>query len=153
MRKKRWQKRIWIVGVAGTSIVVLLLSAAAMRPRCRPVSGADRITVSLAQLARGAVEFLCYRDSAGERIRFILARDQDGTVHSALDACRQCYSFHKGYTVSHGQLICRLCGNRYGISQMEHGKASCVPIKLPNKQHRDLVEVKVSDLTKEAALF
>lgn len=149
----RRARRFWILLATVGIVVALALGSSAMRPRCVAVDGEEAVSVPLARLARGAVSFFCYRDSAGARLRFILARDEDGKVHSVFDACRQCYSYQKGYTASRGDLVCRLCGNRYEIKSMEKGHASCVPINLPNRQHGDVVEVKVSDLKRGKALF
>jgi uncharacterized membrane protein len=107
----------------------------------------------LAQLATGAASFFCYRDDAGERLRFVLARDAQGRVHSILDACRQCGKFHEGYTSARGEVICRVCGNRYKLAEMEKGEASCVPLALPSRQDRDRIEINVSDLKKMSRLF
>jgi uncharacterized membrane protein len=142
------------LGVASAGgIAALALGSSTMRPLCTPISGADSISVPLSQLAHGAVSFFCYNDRTGDRVRFILARDEDGNVHSALDACRQCSGYHQGYTSSKGELICRFCGNRYNLKTMEKGRDSCVPIKLPSKQHDGLVEVKVADLKQGKSLF
>jgi uncharacterized membrane protein len=146
-------KRFWVVAGSIGAIAAVALGGSAMRPRCTQVSGDDRVSIPLAQLARGAVSFFCYHDNAGDRLRFILARDEDGKVHAALDACRQCYTNHQGYTASDGQLVCRFCGNRYNLRAMEKGQASCVPVSLPNRQHDGLVEVRVSDLKQGRALF
>ena len=147
----RRAKRFWVVVVSVAAVAALALGT--LRPRCTQVSGSESINIPLSQLARGAISFFCYHDSAGDRLRFILARDEDGKVHSVLDACHQCYSYHKGYTSSHGELVCRLCGNRYSLKAMEKGQASCVPVSLPSKQHDGLVEVKVADLKQGRALF
>ena len=146
-------KRFWVVVASAGAVAALALGTSAMRPQCTEVSGSENIHIPLSQLARGAASFFCYNDSAGDRVRFILARDEDGNVHSALDACRQCYSYHQGYTSSKGELVCRFCGNRYKVSAMEKGRDSCVPVKLPNKQHDGLVEVKVADLKQGRSLF
>lgn len=146
-------KRFWVI-VAGTgAIIALTLGASAVRPRCTRVSGDERIKIPLAQLARGAIAFFCYHDSAGDRLRFVLARDEDGKVHAVFDACRQCYSYHKGYMSSGGELVCRFCGNRYNFKAMEKGQASCVPVSLPNRQHDGLIEVRVADLKQGRSLF
>ena len=146
-------KRFWVIAASIGAIAAVALGASTMRPRCTRVSGDDRINIPLAQLARGAVSFFCYHDNAGDRLRFILARDEDGKVHAALDACRQCYTNHQGYTTSDGQLVCRFCGNRYNLRSMEKGQASCVPVSLPNRQHDGMIEVRVSDLKQGRALF
>lgn len=145
--------RFWVGAATAGAIVALALSASALRPRCTQVGAAEHIDIPLSRLARGAIAFFCYHDQAGVRLRFILARDEDGKVHSVLDACRQCYSYHKGYTSSAGELVCRFCGNRYKLKTMEKGEASCVPVRLPSRQHDGLIEVRVSDLKQGRALF
>lgn len=141
---------------AATTIVIavaLAVGAAAMRPRCTQVAGRDFIGIPLRSLARGTVSFFCYRDNHGDRLRFILARDDQGKLHSVIDTCRQCGSFHKGYTASKDELICRLCGNRYKLNQIEVGKASCVPVGLAATERNGVVEVKVADLEQARASF
>ena len=140
-------------------IVVFALAAAVaagplFAPRCIPVSGGtDVVTASLDELNPGTARFFCYRDRAGHEVRFVLARTSDGVVRAVFDACRQCYRFHKGYTVADGFLICRLCGNRYKLDQMETGMASCQPIHLETRQHGNTVEVKVAALEQGQQLF
>lgn len=111
------------------------------------------MTVALSRLAGGAAHLFCYRNNAGERLRFLLARGDDGKVRAVFDACRQCYTFHQGYDVAHGMLICRLCGNRYPIDHMTRGAASCVPVALPHHDDGSKVVVNVSDLKAGAGLF
>jgi uncharacterized membrane protein len=139
----------------GTLIAAIAIVAALpiLKPRCTELRGAEMLTVSMARLAGGEARLFCYRDSAGERLRFLLARGNDGKVRAVFDACRQCYKFHQGYDVSHGMLICRLCGNRYPIDHMMNGEASCVPVSLPHHEDASRVEVRVSDLKSGAGLF
>jgi len=144
---------MWFGIAALGAISAAVLAVPAMRPGCTAVTGSDRISVPLARLGTGAAAFFCYRDDAGERLRFVLARDDQGKVHSIIDACRQCGKFHEGYTSAGGELICRVCGNRYKLAQIEKGEASCVPLALPSRQDRDRIEVKVSDLKQVSRLF
>lgn len=123
------------------------------RPACTPVSGGANVNIAVANLSRNAAKFFCYRTSAGQRLRFILARDGDGKVHAVFDACSQCYRFHKGYAVSHGYLICRLCGNRYKLDHLDHGIASCVPVRLNTADRGAQVEIKIAELVKGRTLF
>lgn len=136
--------------VAAVAIVAAL---PILRPRCTELRGDETVTVSMARLTGGVARLFCYRDRAGERLRFLLARGNDGKVRAVFDACRQCYKFHQGYDVAHGMLICRLCGNRYPIDRMTNGEASCVPVSLPHHEDASRVEVKVSDLKSGASLF
>ncbi|MGH7914010.1 MAG: Fe-S-containing protein [Candidatus Binataceae bacterium] len=144
-------KKLAVGALAAATAIVAALPI--LRPRCTELQGAEMLTVSMARLVDGGARLFCYRDRAGERLRFLLARGSDGKVRAVFDACRQCYKFHQGYDVAHGVLICRLCGNRYPIDHMMKGEASCVPVSLPHHEGAAAVEVKVSDLKSGAALF
>ncbi|HVA84040.1 MAG TPA: Fe-S-containing protein [Candidatus Binataceae bacterium] len=144
-------KKLAVGALIATVAIVAALPI--LRPRCIELRGAEALTVSLARLEGGEARLFCYRDRAGERLRFLLARGSDGKVRAVFDACRQCYKFHQGYDVAHGVLICRLCGNRYPIDHMMKGEASCVPVSLPHHEDASRVEIKVSDLKSGAALF
>jgi uncharacterized membrane protein len=148
------RRSIILAGAIATAVVAAAVMASPLvRPQCTTLNGGDTLVIRGSSLVRGAVRFFCYRDRAGERLRFILARDSDGGIHAVFDACRQCYKFHKGYSVSGGYLVCRLCGNRYALKEMQAGKASCVPVKLPLAQRGDAVEVKIADLKGGRSLF
>jgi uncharacterized membrane protein len=142
-----------ILVIVALAIGAAVVAGPMLAPRCKLVNGDVVVTVSLDDLTPGTAQFFCYRDRAGNEIRFVLARANDGTVHSAFDACRQCYRFHKGYTVVDGFMVCRLCGNRYRLDQMETGMASCQPVHLENTRHGNKVEVRVAALEKGQQLF
>jgi len=150
MGRFRIKLRTALIFLAGAGIIGSLL---ALRPTCTEVGPGELSHLSVAHLANGEARSFCYKDSVGEKIRFILARGSDGEIRSVFDACRECYSFHKGYKVSDGALICRLCGNRYEIDRMMAGKASCVPVKLPHQEHDGMVQVKAADLRAGRELF
>jgi uncharacterized membrane protein len=136
-----------------SAVVAMVVALPILRPRRTELRGAEMLTVSIARLKGGDARLFRYRDRAGERLRFLLARGNDGKVRAVFDACRQCYKFHQGYDVSHGMLICRLSGNRYPIDHMMNGEASCVPVSLADHEDASRVEVKVSDLKSGAGLF
>lgn len=133
--------------------VAAALSLTMTRARCTSVTGADELSVGLKRLLRGQAQTFCYTDDAGRKIRFLLARGADGKVRSVFDACRQCYVYHKGYAVSGGDLVCRVCGNRYPIERMLNGKASCVPVRLPHRAEDDTVKIRVADMLAGRPLF
>lgn len=110
------------------------------------------ISVKLSSLKPGTARMFCY-DDAGTRLRFILARGDNGKVHAAFDACRQCYMYHRGYRIEHGEIVCRVCGNRYSVDHMSKGKASCVPVHLNSHVSGNEVTVRVSNLRAKRYLF
>ncbi|HTW87605.1 MAG TPA: Fe-S-containing protein [Candidatus Binataceae bacterium] len=142
--------RVSILKVLGMLAILLiagtLLMSRISRPACTSLRGTDTLTVKLADLAPGKIRAFCYKDEAGRKLRFLLARDSGGQVHAVFDACRQCYKFHKGYDYSHGYLICRVCGNRYPIGAVSTGEGSCVPVPLSHQTSHGQVTIKVADV-------
>ncbi len=120
---------------------------------CTPVTGSDDVAINVSALRPGSARLFCYTDNAGERLRFVLARGNDGRVSSVFDACRQCFAFHRGYRIAGGELICRVCGNHYPIDRMTEGKASCVPVSLRHEDDSGIVHIKTADLKAGGALF
>ncbi len=143
------------LGVAAGVLVLAALSFATMAsgPRVTWVEANPVITIDTEGLKPGEAQFFGYRDPAGDKIRFLLARDSSGRVHSVCDACQRCYMYGKGYAISHGNLICRACGNRYRLDTMEAGVASCAPVKLPFQMTGQTATIKPADLERERGLF
>ncbi len=131
-------------------IVAALFALRSARPDCETISGSDELTLDSSRIGKPA--FYCYED-AGRRLRFILARGSDGKVRSVMDACGQCYPFHKGFAANKDELICRLCGNRYPVNHMRKGKASCVPVAVPSHEEGGRVTIRSADLKKFRWLF
>ncbi|MGC1343043.1 MAG: Fe-S-containing protein [Candidatus Binataceae bacterium] len=123
------------------------------RASCLQVAGNGAVTVNVANLRSGKAQSYCYTNKAGQRLRFILARGSDGKVRSVFDACRQCFTYHRGFKVSDGELICRVCGNHYPMNHMTEGKASCVPASLPHQDAGASVTIRTSDLESGRYLF
>jgi uncharacterized membrane protein len=120
---------------------------------CLMVTGQDEIAVNVSAMRPGSAQLFCYTDNAGRKLRFVLARGNDGKVLSVFDACRQCFTFHRGYRVVGGELICKVCGNHYRIDRMTEGKASCVPVSLPHEDAAGVVKVRTADLSAGGAFF
>jgi len=135
-----------VVGILGVTVNGFA-TVALVGSSCIAVSGADSIRIDVGGLKNGQALSYCYHGDTGERIRFVLARGDDGKVRSVLDARRQCFTYRKGYRLDDGVLVCRTCGNRYRIEQMTRGLASCVPVGLPHQEDANQVKIKVSDLS------
>jgi uncharacterized membrane protein len=149
-----WRSLKWVGAVIALGAAAVLLSNLELPPRCTLLKGSVPITIKLSRFARGEAQLFCYRDDAGERIRFILARGTDGAIHSVFDACRQCYSYRKGYRLDPtGSIVCRLCGNRYSLDHMMAGKASCAPVALPHQETGSTIRISAADMRAGRGLF
>ena len=136
-----------VVGVGGAMIY---LSAP---PSCTVVNGTKTVEVDASRLTRGSVGTYCYRDAAGKKLRFLLARGLDGKLSAVFDACRQCFVYHRGYEIAGNELICRVCGTHYKLQHIEDGKASCVPVSLAHTASAESLTIKVSDLKSGSVWF
>jgi len=142
-----------LLAITAIAAGALFLTISMAKPGCTEVEGKDTLVISGRVLDKGTARTFCYRDEAGKNLRFVLARGTDGKVRSVMDACSQCYTYHKGFAYSDGYLICRLCGNRYPIDHILTGKASCVPITLPSTEADGKVIIHTADLKKDRWLF
>jgi uncharacterized membrane protein len=141
-----------VVAAVALMAVTIALLAVGAEPTFTAVNGNDSITIPEASLKRGELQFFSYRDDAGKEIRFILGRDDAGQVRGAFDACEQCARYGKGYTSSHGYLVCRFCGNRYKIGAVPSG-TSCAPIGLTVRESGNKITVYTSELKRQRNLF
>jgi uncharacterized membrane protein len=141
-------------------VLVLMLGLSAVelvhrfaQAPCTAVAGQKVVSVPLLEFAPGQARTFCYRDTDGETIRFIVARDADGTIHSAFDACHSCFQYGEGYSFWKGQMVCRFCGQHYPLKDIGTGIASCVPIQLRHLSLADRVQINVADLEAGRRLF
>jgi uncharacterized membrane protein len=142
------------IGAGGLVLIAAVaLAWTARNPICKAVSGVGTVNIDVSSLARSMARTFCYLDDAGRELRFVLARGADGKVRSVFDACRECFIYHRGFAVADGNLVCRVCGNRYPIDHLHEGKASCVPVKLPHQESAGTVQIKTSDLASGHSLF
>lgn len=142
-----------VTALAGVGLLAGALLGALSGPACTPITGSNFLEISDSALSPGTARVFCFEEPDGHRIRFILARDRQGIVHTALDACERCAMFHKGYDIVGNYLVCRVCGNRYRLSEMGVGKASCVPVNLGHREHGKQILINVAELKAAKALF
>jgi uncharacterized membrane protein len=154
---RRSRKKLRSRVVIPVALVLLLATAAYLaadtRPSATPVFGTDTLSIPTSDLRAGQVKFFSYRADPASEIRFLLARDSDGHLHGALDACQHCYSYHRGYCTSGGYLVCRVCGNRYKIDKLTAGIASCAPVNLKYQSTGQTVQIQTSDLKRAGSFF
>ncbi len=150
-KRLSWRAFLIVLGLAGAAGASFWALSAG--PAFTSVTGEGSIDIATSDLQPDHAKFFSYRDHAGKEIRFLLARDSSGRLHATIDACNRCYAYRQGYTSSHGELICRFCGNHYKLQAMESGLASCVPVKLPFQMARQTIRIKTAELEHSRELF
>jgi uncharacterized membrane protein len=115
-----------------------------------PRTGRD-IVVDVNRLPSGNPLFFTYHYH-DKKISFFVVR-VNNTALSFLDACIGCYTKKRGYRFDNGQVICRECGVKYPVSEMEKGFGSCVPIKIAGHVQDGKYYIPLSLLEEQADKF
>ena len=128
-------------------------SGAGHLPDPRVRAAGSKVQVDAAPVAERGFEFYTYRSGSGVAVDFFLYRDGTGTLRAALDACRKCYRWKRGYSFEGEYVLCRKCGERYSIDSLHEGRGSCIPISLTSTEKDGLVLIPIEELEAAAAYF
>ena len=120
-------------------------------PEVRALDGT--VSIVTADLPAGAARFFTFRDASGRTADFFVYRESGGTARAALDACRTCARFRKGYRLQDGRMVCISCKRRFEIDALATGSGSCVPIALPVEHASDRVHIAAEALEEGVRYF
>ncbi|MFQ5817722.1 MAG: Fe-S-containing protein [Terriglobia bacterium] len=160
-RRQRWrqrQQRRWMTAAAVTSLsVVLILTAEYVYARTEqalsparavgPVGEFIRIPVS--EVADGNLHRYSWTTN-GVTIRFIVIRQPDGSLATALDACQICGI--AGYYQRGGNVICKNCAAVIYIPSIGQ-PGGCNPIPLDSRIEGDTLLIRAHDLSAMSSPF
>lgn len=122
------------------------------RPEHRLIGAKDGIIkIGLSELKDKKAYFFTYLNGK-KRINFIVIKNQDG-VWTAFDACNECYSRKLGYRQDRDSIICKYCGNRFGLEKIREGFGSCIPVRLNSSSEMGFLIIKVKDLLEGEKYF
>jgi uncharacterized membrane protein len=73
---------------------------------------------------------------AKQKMKFVVGRTKDNTIHAALASCRTCYKSHDRHYVKQGQMICGECNMQmnFGSTNQQAGKNSCFLVEIPHTE-------------------
>jgi len=106
----------------------------------------DTVRIDLAPIGPASGRFFSYRTADGGRVDLFVYRESGGEARAVLDACADCYRWHRGYRFEDGTLVCVKCGMRFSIDELSEGFGACVPLALPSTRTGDLLEIPVAAL-------
>jgi hypothetical protein len=88
-----------------------------------------------------------------QKVKFIVERTQDKTVHVALASCRICYRSHDRHYAKNGQMMCGECNGPMTFESKDRkpGKNSCTLSEISHKETDRDITVLASDVFTEAA--
>jgi uncharacterized membrane protein len=120
-------------------------------PEVRALEGT--VSIVTEDLAAGSARFFTFRDHSGKTADFFVYRESGGTARAALDACRTCARWKKGYRLEGGTMVCIYCGMQYDIDTLAKGIGSCVPIALPVTPAGDRLQIAAEALEEGLRYF
>jgi uncharacterized membrane protein len=88
-----------------------------------------------------------------QKVKFLVERTQDKTVHAALASCHTCYRSHDRHYAEHGQMICGECNGPMAFESKDRrpGANSCVLVEIPHTETDRDITVLARDVLSEAA--
>lgn len=164
------KKKDFVVGRAGgkrksiliVSIVVMVISVAGFiyffnspkdsgnsvaEAKLLPQNGGN-IEIPLTEVGDGKAHFYKL-----DNVKYFTVKASDGTIRTAFDACEVCFQSKKGYYQEGDAMVCRNCGKRFPVSELDKRQGGCKPIHLDSEVKNGKLIVKTSDLLKMKQYF
>jgi len=90
---------------------------------------------------------------SGQRVKFIVQRTPDQTVHVAVASCRACYRNRNSHYARNGEMICGQCKEAMDFeSKAQKARANhCALVEVPHTETGDDVAVLIRDVFAQAA--
>lgn len=113
--------------------------------RVRP-DRAGEVTIDVGDLQKEEVRFFRFLNAGNQEVRFFVARDRAGTVHSAFDANEICYKMKRGYRHEDGWMVCNKCDKAFRVTSVNEGGGGCSPVPVPHHLDSERLVLHEEDL-------
>ncbi len=92
-------------------------------------------------------------DASGQKVKFIVERIQNNTIHVALASCRTCYRSRDRHYTRNGEMICSECNAPMAFEPKHSisGSRSCALVEIPHTETARDVAVLTRDVLAQAA--
>lgn len=142
-------------GIAAILSAVILSGCGGSGPLRDPRVRTDgtTVTVEIAAVEEKGFDFFTYVADSGATVSFFVYRDSSEALRAALDACRKCYRWRRGYTFDGEHVVCRKCGERFEIDTLHEGRGSCAPISLSSTRDGNTLRIPAAELEAGKAYF
>lgn len=99
------------------------------------------------------VAFIDY-DSNGTAMQVMLYKEEDGTVHGALNTCQVCAGSPYAYFEQEGNdVVCQNCGNHFSVNAIGDVHGGCNPVPLEMSEDGKYVLIDTAKLDENATAF
>ncbi len=92
-------------------------------------------------------------NASGKKMKFIVERTKDNTIHTALASCQLCYRSHDRHYAKQGRMICGECNGPmdYESKDRQVGTNSCTLVEVPHTETDRDITVFARDVIAQAA--
>lgn len=80
------------------------------------------------------------------KVRYFIVKSKDGVIRAALDACDVCWRANMGYVQQNDEMICRNCGRKFNIKNINIVSGGCNPVPLKRTIKDDKLVISKDDL-------
>ena len=101
----------------------------------------------------GKARFYEYKTGDGITIKYFILKSSDGVVRAAFDACDVCWPQGKGYYQKDDFMVCRNCGRRFSLVNVNVITGGCNPGALTRVVVGEKLVVKVKDIIEGKKYF
>lgn len=134
--KRKRQKRNKIIGGVISCCVLIAVLVIVLQPR--PLGFTRNANADVLVKASDVKNGLNFLDYGGPE-QIILWRDDDGSIHTALDTCAECYGggdVH--YGLSGTNLVCSICQSSQPVTVLRNASwGGCQPVAIPASYRAD----------------
>lgn len=88
-----------------------------------------------------------------DNVKYFAVKAADGSIRTAFDACEVCFQAKKGYYQEGDTMVCRNCGKRFLISELDKKQGGCKPIHLDSEIKDGKLTVKADNILKMKKYF
>ncbi|MEM7582499.1 MAG: Fe-S-containing protein [Acidobacteriota bacterium] len=105
-----------------------------------------RVVLPVSDLKPGDAKFYRFLNYGNQEVKFFVARDIDGRIHTAFDANEICYKTKRGYTHQGEWMVCNKCDKAFRVTGVQDGGGGCKPVPFDHRLQGDNLILEERDI-------
>ncbi len=105
-----------------------------------------QVVLEISDLESGDARFYRFLNYGNQEIKFFVARDLHGKIHTAFDANDICYKTKRGYRHQGEWVVCNKCDKAFEVVEISDGGGGCKPNPFPHQVQGDKLVLDERDI-------
>ncbi len=89
-----------------------------------------QVAIDVADLGPLDVRFYRFLNTGNQEVKFLIGRDEAGTIHVAFDAAETDYKRKRGFRAHGAWLVNRKCDTAVRLAEVNSGRGGCAPVPM-----------------------